>query len=195
MRRITILAIVVLATCLLSLDAGSPKPGAQMSISGIRGTLIIDIPSTDWSKIPNMPDPRSSISSAGANPLTSRGTSPLTSRTSASGARSGTVEMQDFSVTKVIDKTSPDLALACASGTRIPEVTIEVTRAGRGAVEYLVITMENVIITSISPAGTSGTGGLDPLEEISFQYEKLTWESASSTDAERTPTDWTIPDR
>ena len=119
MRRITILAIVVLATCLLSLDAGSPKAGAQMSISGIRGTLIIDVPTTDWSKIPDMPDPRTSISSSGANPLTSRGTSPLTSRTGASGARSGKVDLSDISIVKAIDKASPDLASACASGTHI----------------------------------------------------------------------------
>jgi len=191
MRRITILAIVVLATCLLSLDAGSPKPGAQMSISGIRGTLIIDVPTTDWSKIPDMPDPRTSISSSEANPLTSRGTSPLTSRTGASGARSGKVDLSDISIVKAIDKASPDLASACASGTHITEVTIEVRPAGRGAVEYLVITMENVIITSITAGGTSDEGY--PLEVLSFNYEKLTWEYNSSRDAERTPTDWTIP--
>jgi type VI secretion system secreted protein Hcp len=56
----------------------------------------------------------------------------------------------DLSFTHHVDKASPLLMKACATGQHIKEATIIVRRAGKGQQEYLVITMTDVLVTSVS---------------------------------------------
>jgi type VI secretion system Hcp family effector len=172
--------------------AASPKPTAEMSISGIPGKLVVNVDETDWSKISNMPDPRSAFASAGTNSLTDRSTNPLTSRGGPASGRSGTVSISDLEVVKVLDASSAELAKSVTSGQVFPEVEIEVTNAGQGGLDYLRITMENVTVTGYSPSGASGSGP-GPLEEVTFHYEKLTWEYGQSQQATATPPMWATP--
>jgi type VI secretion system secreted protein Hcp len=87
----------------------------------------------------------------------------------------GKVQVQDFTITHRIDKASPKLFLACATGQRIATVTLSMTRtvAGKEA-EYYKITLKDVLISGISSAtaptaaGTPDTSGR-PLESISFK--------------------------
>jgi type VI protein secretion system component Hcp len=163
-----------------------------MSISGISGKLAVNVDQTDWSKISNMPDPRSAFASTGTNPLTDRGTNPLTSRGGPPSGRSGTVLISDFEVVKTLDAGSAELAKSVTSGQMFPEVEIEITTAGEGGLDYLHITMENVTVTSYSPSGPSG-GDPRPLEEVTFHYEKLTWEYGQSQHPTPTPPMLTTP--
>ena len=51
--------------------------------------------------------------------------------TTASSAGGGSTEratFQDFSFTKLLDKATPKLALACAAGTHIDKIVVEVCR-------------------------------------------------------------------
>jgi len=79
-----------------------------------------------------------------------------------SGAGGGKVSVQDVSLTKYIDKSTPDLMLACCNGKHYPEAKLTVRKAGENPLEYLIITMKDVIITSVS---TGGSGGEDMLTE------------------------------
>ena len=78
------------------------------------------------------------------------------------GGGAGKVNFQDMSVTKYIDKSSPDLMMHCASGKHLPECTMIVRKAGDKPLEYLTIVMKKVLVTSIS---TGGSGGEDRLTE------------------------------
>ncbi len=95
------------------------------------------------------------------------------SASTAGGATSERVNIQDFSVVKALDKASPKLFDQCCSGKHIKEATVELCRAGGDKVKYMEYKMEEVIITSVRPGGSShGTETL-PLEEASFSFGKI----------------------
>jgi type VI secretion system secreted protein Hcp len=79
-----------------------------------------------------------------------------------SGGGAGKVSVQDMSLTKYVDKSSPVLQLACCNGKHFKECLLTVRKAGEKPLEYLKITMKEVIISSIS---TGGSGGEDRLTE------------------------------
>lgn len=81
-----------------------------------------------------------------------------------SGSGGGKVSVQDLSMTKYIDKSSPDLMLACCNGKHYPEAKLVVRKAGEQPLEYLIITMTDVMVTAVS---TGGSGGEDRLNSPS----------------------------
>ena len=66
------------------------------------------------------------------------------------GSSSQRADFQDFSIVKVLDRTSPLLAKACVEGRTIKEVTIELCRAGGDKQPYMEYRMTNAIISSVS---------------------------------------------
>ena len=97
------------------------------------------------------------------------------SASTAGGASAERADFADFSIVKALDKASPKLALACASGTHIREVVLELCRAGGDKVKYYEVKLTNSIISSYRPGGSSHGGETLPLEEISFNYGKIEW--------------------
>ncbi len=68
----------------------------------------------------------------------------------AGGGGAGKVSIQNFSLTKYVDKSSPVLMLNCAKGTHITKVTLYVRKSGVTPIEYIKIVMSDVLVTSIS---------------------------------------------
>jgi len=88
-----------------------------------------------------------------------------------SGSGAGKVNVQDMSFTKWVDKSSPDLMLACCNGKHYPEATLVVRKAGENPLEYITIKMEEVLISSVA---TGGSGGEDRLtENVSLNFSKV----------------------
>lgn len=93
------------------------------------------------------------------------------------GGGAGKANFQDISFTKYIDSASQALMGALAKGTHIDKCVLLVRKAGEGQHKYIEITMEEVIVTSIS---TGGSGGEDRLTEnvtvnfatVAFDYFK-----------------------
>jgi type VI secretion system secreted protein Hcp len=85
------------------------------------------------------------------------------------GGGGGKVSVQDLSFTKYIDKSSSNLAEYCAQGNQYKEAKLTVRKAGgKEPLEYFIITMKDVIVTSIS---TGGSGGEDRLtENVSLNF-------------------------
>ena len=100
------------------------------------------------------------------------------------GAGVGKVNVQDLSFTKFVDKASPDIFLATCNGKHIPEATLIVRKAGEKPLEYLKVTMTDLMITSYS---TGGSGGEDRLTEnvtLNFAKVKLGYIEQTTTGAE-----------
>jgi type VI secretion system secreted protein Hcp len=87
------------------------------------------------------------------------------------GRATGKASPSDFSVVKKIDKSSPDLFSACASGKHTPTMTVTVRKAGGTPLEYLKYKFSDVMVSSYQ-AGGSSAGDL-PVETVSFNYAKV----------------------
>ena len=87
------------------------------------------------------------------------------------GLGAGKVNVQDLSFTKWIDKSSPTLMLHCSNGKHIPEALVTIRKAGETPLEYLKITLEDVLVSSYS---TGGSGGEDRLtENVTLNFAKV----------------------
>lgn len=91
------------------------------------------------------------------------------------GATSQRADFADFSFVKSFDKASPKLALACADGSHIKEIKLELCRAGGDKVKYYEVKMDHCIISSYRPSGSAQGGATLPLEEVSINYGKIAW--------------------
>ncbi|MEX0322018.1 MAG: Hcp family type VI secretion system effector [Puniceicoccaceae bacterium] len=90
---------------------------------------------------------------------------------SGGGGGAGKANFQDISVTKWLDKASPKLMEACATGATLPAATLVLRKAGGEPLEYLVIRMEKVLVTSVS---TGGSGGEDRLtENVTLNFAQI----------------------
>jgi type VI secretion system secreted protein Hcp len=87
------------------------------------------------------------------------------------GGSEGKATFNDFNFTHHVDKASPVLLKACATGEHIKEATITVRKADKGQQEFLIIKMNDIIITSVNPSGHS-EGGVTA-ESVAFQFAKV----------------------
>jgi len=91
---------------------------------------------------------------------------------SAGGATAERVDFTPFTISKLVDKASPELWKACFTGKHIKEVVIHINRSGGDKQKYLEIKMEKVLITSFEQAGSDDF----PEEIISFAPGKIEME-------------------
>jgi type VI secretion system secreted protein Hcp len=61
---------------------------------------------------------------------------------------------------------------ACATGVHYKEATILNRKAGKGQQEYLLIKMNDVIVTSVTHSGSSGDSG-GHTENVSLAFAKV----------------------
>lgn len=90
------------------------------------------------------------------------------SATAAGGgsAGAGKVSMQDFHFTKGLDKSSPKLMLAGATGEHIKLATFTISTSGNPPLEFLMVRMTDVLVTSYQVSG--GT-----TEQVSLSFAKI----------------------
>jgi type VI secretion system secreted protein Hcp len=89
---------------------------------------------------------------------------------SGGGGGSGKATFQDLSLVHKIDKASPLLMRACAIGEHLKEATITHRKAGKDQQDYLIVKMNDVIITGVTDADASGQGGS---ETVSLAFAKI----------------------
>jgi type VI secretion system secreted protein Hcp len=87
------------------------------------------------------------------------------------GAGAGKVNVQDLSFTKYTDSATHALVLACCNGEHIEDAVFVVRKAGKEPLDYIKITLNEVIVSSVS---TGGSGGEDRLtENITLNFAKF----------------------
>ena len=87
------------------------------------------------------------------------------------GGGEGKAHFNDFNFTHHVDKASPVLLKACATGEHIKEATITVRKAGKGQQEFLIIKMTDILITGVAPSGAGD--GAATAEHIALQFAKV----------------------
>jgi type VI secretion system secreted protein Hcp len=88
-----------------------------------------------------------------------------------SGGGEGKASFHDLSFTHKIDKASPILMQTCATGTHLKEATITNRKAGKGQQEFLVIKMNDIIVTSVTHGSAGADGGAT--ENVSLAFAKV----------------------
>ena len=87
------------------------------------------------------------------------------------GAGAGKASFSDFSFVHNLDKASPNLFKACATGKHYPDATITARKAGEGQKEYLILKFYDLLISSVQ---TGGSGGEDRLtENVSINFSQV----------------------
>ena len=89
---------------------------------------------------------------------------------SGSGSGAGRATFQDLSIVHGIDKATPALLKACATGLHIEDATITHRKAGKGQQEYLIIRLNDVTITAVSHAGAEDQ---PYAESVSLKFAKV----------------------
>lgn len=91
------------------------------------------------------------------------------------GGGAGKVSMQDFHFVMRVNKASPKLLKACATGEHFPKAVLTCRKAGKEQQEFLKIILSDLLVSSFQ---TGGSGGSDivPMDQISLNYSKIEYE-------------------
>jgi type VI secretion system secreted protein Hcp len=119
---------------------------------------------------------------------------PVFSSAFGEGHVTGDSEHDAFTIVKELDKSSPKLAEALCTGKHIPNIRLELCRAGGDKEKFMEYKMQDVIVSgyeTIMPAHVQGQSTLEhkhiiivgisggetlPMEEVSFNYRQFMWE-------------------
>jgi type VI secretion system secreted protein Hcp len=88
---------------------------------------------------------------------------------SGSGGGAAKASVSDLHFTHTIDRASPNLANYCFQGKHIRNVVLTMRKAGGLPLEYLRITMSDVVITHVEPAAGAGLA----LEHVSLSFARM----------------------
>ncbi len=103
------------------------------------------------------------------------------------GSGAGKANVHDLTFTKPLDKSSPLLFQMCCSGKPIKTALLVCRKAGGTApVEYVKITMNQAIITSVTPGGDKGSDFITETVTLNFasmNYEYVPQKGDGSGDA------------
>jgi len=74
---------------------------------------------------------------------------------SGSGGGTGKATVHDLEFVHNVDKATPNLLKYCLTGKHIGEAVLTVRKSGGTPLEYLKITMNDVVVTSVRPSGSA----------------------------------------
>jgi len=107
----------------------------------------------------------------------------VTNDVSNSERTSGKPHIGEFTLTKFVDTSTPNLNQYCCAGKPIAEAKVII---GRNASEssgqvlpFIVYTLTNAVISNVSVSG--GSGG-KPVETLSLNFTKIKWELTAQKD-------------
>jgi type VI secretion system secreted protein Hcp len=91
------------------------------------------------------------------------------------GGGAGRVRMQDLTFEAYMNKATPKLMLACASGQHIKKAVLTCRKAGGDQQEFFIITMSDLLVSSYQNAGSSasitGTSGSNDTEHKMIAHD------------------------
>lgn len=93
-----------------------------------------------------------------------------------SGAGQGKVNMHDVTFIHYVDKASPKLLVACATGQHIPSAILTGRKAGGDQQDYMVVTLSDVVVSSVQAAGQTANSDGAPTESVSLNFTKINFE-------------------
>jgi type VI secretion system secreted protein Hcp len=92
------------------------------------------------------------------------------------GGGAGKVAMQDFHFVMKVNKASPKLLQACATGSHIGDVTLVCRKAGgKEGQEFIKVVFADCLVSSYQTGASSG-GDEIPTEQISLNFAEIKYD-------------------
>ena len=85
-----------------------------------------------------------------------------------SGGGAGKAEIGDLQFEHRLDRASPNLMRMCLTGKHIAKAALTVRKAGGDPLDYLKLTMDDVLITQVNPSVSVGDEGGREVVALSF---------------------------
>ena len=92
------------------------------------------------------------------------------------GGGGGKVSIENLVIEKFTDKATPNLMMACSNGKQYPSAVLTIRKAGENPLEYIVISMEDVIITDIETGGKSREDRLTETVTLNFSRVSMNYQ-------------------
>src|SRR4051812_17680927 len=86
---------------------------------------------------------------------------------SGGGGGAGKASFQDFHFVSSLQKSSPKLWLACATGEHIKQAVLTLRKAGGDGFEFYKVTLSDILVSSYNQGGSSQGGDTRPSEQFS----------------------------
>lgn len=101
-----------------------------------------------------------------------------------SGRTRSRARVHSLTCYKKTDASSPYLALACLQGRSFPEMVLALRKdSGETHLDYLVITMENVMVSGFEMMNDGSNAGDEVLtEHVALSFEKVTYKYTVEAD-------------
>ena len=80
--------------------------------------------------------------------------------------------MQDFHFVMKVNKSTPKLMEACASGQHIKTAELTCRKAGKDQQEFLKIKMSDLVVSSYHTGGSNGDSVI-PSDQVSLNFSKI----------------------
>lgn len=88
------------------------------------------------------------------------------------GSGAGKVQMQDLHFVMRVNKASPRLLLACATGEHVKSAALTCRKAGEGQQDFLIFTFGDVVVSSFQTGGSESSDSL-PMDQVSLSYTRI----------------------
>ena len=86
------------------------------------------------------------------------------------GAGAGKVQVEDLQVVMKMNKASPLLLLACATGQHLKQATLTARKAGKVQLEFLVFKFTDLLVSSYR---TGGNTDIEPTDQVAFNFARI----------------------
>jgi type VI secretion system secreted protein Hcp len=87
------------------------------------------------------------------------------------GGGAGKIWMQDFMFLMKVNKASPKLMLACATGEHIKEALLICRKAGSEPQEFFKVKLSGLLVSSYQTGGDESD--IVPLDQVTLNYSKI----------------------
>lgn len=99
------------------------------------------------------------------------------------GGGAGKVNVQDISFTHYVDAATPNLIKACCNGKHFGGAKLVIRKAGENPLEYVIIDLTDILITSVSAGGSGGEERLTETVTLNFGRFKYSYQPQDKTGA------------
>src|SRR6266516_6051383 len=91
----------------------------------------------------------------------------------AGGGGAGKVQIEDLHVVMKMNKASPLLFLACATGQQLKQAILTARKAGKAQLEFLVFKFTDLLVSSYH---TSAGNDVEPTDQVAFNFSRIEME-------------------